>query len=153
MDTNFAILPDAMIFARLDAKARVLAALAQSFASTYGLDETDTLERLEQREVLGSTGFGRGVAIPHCRSTGVKRPTLVVIKLEMPVDFGSPDAIAVSLVFGLVSPENAGATHLHALAAISRLARDDAMRQNLLDAASPEELYALLTNQFMLDAA
>jgi nitrogen PTS system EIIA component len=153
MDTNFAILPDAMSFARLDAKARVLAALAQSFASTYGLDETDTLERLEQREVLGSTGFGRGVAIPHCRSTGVKRPTLAVIKLEAPVDFGSPDAIAVSLVFGLVSPENAGATHLHALAAISRLARDDAMRQNLLDVASPEELYAVLTNQFMLDAA
>lgn len=153
MDTNFAILPEAMIFARLDAKARVLAALAQSFASTYGLQEADTLDRLEQRELLGSTGFGRAIAIPHCRSTGVKRPTLAVIKLEAPVDFGSPDAIPVSLVFGLLSPENAGATHLHALAAISRLARDDAMRQNLLDAASPEELYALLTNQFMLDAA
>lgn len=153
MDINLVVLPEAVSFARLDAKPKVFAALAQSFAVAYGLDAAATLEGLEQREILGSTGFGRGVAIPHCRSTGVKRPTLAIIKLETAVDFGSPDAVPVALVFGLVSPENAGATHLHALAAISRLTRDEAMMQLLMDAETPEGLYALLTNQFLQDAA
>lgn len=153
MDINLVVLPEAVAFARLDTKPKVLTALAQSFASVYGLDEIATLELLEQREVLGSTGFGRGVAIPHCRSASVRRPTLAILKLEAPVDFGSADAVPVSLVFGLVSPENAGATHLHALAAISRLTRDETMMQLLMDAETPEGLFALLTNQFLQDAA
>ena len=153
MDINLVVLPEAVVFARLDAKPKVLASLARIFASVYGLDEIATLESLEQREVLGSTGFGRGIAIPHCRSAGVRRPTLAILKPDAPVDFQSPDAVPVSLVFGLVSPENAGATHLHALAAISRLTRDETMMQLLLDAETPEALYALLTNQFLQDAA
>lgn len=153
MDINLVVLPEAVTFARLDAKPKVIAALAASFAQAYGLDEAGVLEGLEAREMLGSTGFGRGIAIPHCRLAGVKRPTLALIKLESPVDFGSPDAVPVSLVFGLVSPENAGATHLHALAAISRLTRSEAMLQMLMDAETPEGLYALLTNQFLQDAA
>lgn len=153
MNINLVVLPEAVTFARLDTKTKVLGALARVFAAAYRLDEGATLELLEQREVLGSTGFGRGIAIPHCRSPQVRRPTLAIIKLEAPVDFGSPDAIPVGLVFGLVSPENAGATHLHALAAISRLTRDETMVQMLSEAATPEELYALLTNQFLLDAA
>lgn len=153
MDINLVVLPEAVTFARLDSKPRVFAALAASFAAAYGLDEASVLDGLEQREMLGSTGFGRGIAIPHCRIAGIKRPTLAVIKLEAPVDFGSPDAMPVSLVFGLVSPENAGATHLHALAAISRLTRSEAMLQMLMDAETPEGLYALLTNQFLKDAA
>jgi nitrogen PTS system EIIA component len=153
MDINLVVLPEAVTFARLDTKPKVLCALSRLFAQAYGLDETLTLESLQQREMLGSTGFGRGIAIPHCRSTQVRRPTLALIKLEAPCDFGSPDAIPVGLVFGLVSPENAGATHLHALAAISRLTRDETMMQMLMEAATPEELYALLTNQFLLDVA
>ncbi|MEO1048521.1 MAG: PTS sugar transporter subunit IIA, partial [Pseudomonadota bacterium] len=101
----------------------------------------------------GSTGFGKGVAIPHCRSADVNRPTLALLKLETPCEFAAADALPVSLVFGLVSPENAGATHLHALAAISRLLRDEATLQALLDADDAEALYALLTNQFLRDAA
>ena len=153
MNINLVVLPEAVTFARLDSKPKVLSALARVFAAAYGLDEGATLELLEQREALGSTGFGRGIAIPHCRSSGVRRPTLALIKLETPCEFGSPDAIPVGLVFGLVSPENAGATHLHALAAISRMTRDETMVQMLNEAATPEELYALLTNQFLLDAA
>jgi PTS system nitrogen regulatory IIA component len=153
MDINLVVLPAAVTFARLDSKSKVLAALAVSFASAYGLDEGAVMEGLEQREMLGSTGFGRGIAIPHCRLATVKRPTLAVIKLEAPVDFGSPDVVPVSLVFGLVSPENAGATHLHALAAISRFTRSEAMVQLMMEAETPEALYALLTNQFLQDAA
>jgi nitrogen PTS system EIIA component len=153
MNTNIVILPEAVTCVDLDTKPQVLSHLAHAFAAVYGLDEAATLESLEQREALGSTGFGRGIAIPHCRSSGLKRPSLALIKLTQPVDFGSPDAIPVTLVFGLVSPENAGATHLHALAAISRLTRDEAMLETLAEAASAEALYALLTNQFLRDAA
>ena len=153
MDVNITLAPEAVAIENLDSSAQILSRLSDLFANTYGLDAVDVLDGLEQREALGSTGFGRGVAIPHCRSTAVKRPTMALLKLEQPVDFKSADAIPVSIVFGLVSPENAGATHLHALAAISRLARDEAMLGALLDAPDTEALFALLTNQFLRDAA
>jgi nitrogen PTS system EIIA component len=153
MDVNLALSPQAILFARLDTKPRVLAATAQLLAGAYGLDEGEVLENLETREALGSTGFGRGVAIPHCRSKDVRRPSLALIRLETPIDFAAADARPVTLVCGLVSPENAGATHLHALAAISRLTRDEATMQMLADAPTTEAAYALLTNQFLRDAA
>lgn len=158
MDVSLTLRPEAV--ARFssdqcsaDSKDGVLAALADQFASVYRLDAADILDGLQQREALGSTGFGKGVAIPHCRSADVNRPTLALLKLETPCEFAAADALPVSLVFGLVSPENAGATHLHALAAISRLLRDEATLQALLDADDAEALYALLTNQFLRDAA
>ncbi|MDJ0643251.1 MAG: PTS sugar transporter subunit IIA [Erythrobacter sp.] len=153
MNVNFTLLPEAVTVADLGSKREVLTQLSQVFSEVYGLDRDLILEGLEQREALGSTGFGRGVAIPHCRSDKVKRPTVVLLKLEQPVDFSSADAMPVSVVFGLVSPENAGATHLHALAAISRPTRDEGMLQMLLDAPDGDALYAVLTNQFLRDAA
>lgn len=153
MNVNFSILPEAVAVARIDSAQQILEHLAQTFAKAYGVDAGVVQEGLEQREMLGSTGFGRGVAIPHCRSGEVNRPTVALLKLEAPVDFKSADSIPVSLVFGLISPENAGATHLHALAAISRIARDDAILAALLDAPDSEALFAVLTNQFLRDAA
>ena len=153
MDVNITIVPEATALAPLESRSAILSRLSHIFAETYGLDADEVLEGLEQREASGSTGFGRGVAIPHCRSASVKRPTAALIKLEHPVDFKSADAIPVSIVFGLVSPENAGATHLHALAAISRLTRDEAMLNALMDAPDAEALFALLTNQFLRNAA
>ena len=153
MDVNLDLSPQAIAFARIDTKPKVLARMAQLLSDAYGLNEGDVLESLEAREALGSTGFGRGVAIPHCRSKNVRRPSLAMIRLEAPIDFASADARPVSLVCGLVSPENAGATHLHALAAISRLTRDDMLLQMLADAPDTDAIYALLTNQFLRDAA
>lgn len=153
MNVNLAFSPQAILFARLDSKPKVLTSTAQLMADAYGLDPAEVLENLEAREALGSTGFGRGVAIPHCRAKHVRRPSLVLIRLEAPLDFAAADALPVTLVCGLVSPENAGATHLHALAAISRLARDEAMLQMIADAPDTEAVYALLTNQFDRDAA
>lgn len=153
MDVNLALLPQAIALARLDSKPKVLARMAQLLSAAYGLDESEVLEGLEAREALGSTGFGRGVAIPHCRSKGLRRPSLAVLRLDPPIDFAALDAQPVALVCALVSPENAGATHLHALAAISRLTRDEAMVQMLADAPDAEAIYALLTNQFLRDAA
>ena len=153
MDVNIAIKPEAVGLVRVESGHQVLKELSRLYASVYGLDADDVLEGLEQREALGSTGFGRGVAIPHCRSNRVSRPTMALLKLDQPVDFKAADAIAVGLVFGLVSPENAGATHLHALAAISRMVRDEAMLNALSEAPDAEALYAVLTNQFLRNAA
>ncbi|MEE4317493.1 MAG: PTS sugar transporter subunit IIA [Erythrobacter sp.] len=153
MDVNLALSPQAILFDRIDSKPKVLAAVAQLLADAYGLDRAEVLENLEAREALGSTGFGRGVAIPHCRSKDVRRPSLALIRLDAPLDFAAADARPVTLICGLVSPENAGATHLHALAAISRLARDEAKLQMLAEAPDAEAVYALLTNQFERDAA
>lgn len=153
MDINIVMQPDAVASARLDGKTQVLGKISEMFGRFYGLDTDEILEGLELRETLGSTGFGHGVAIPHCRSSAVKRPTMVLLRLDQPVDFGAADREPVSLVFGLVSPENAGATHLHALAAISRFARDDAMVQAIEDAPDADAMFALLTNQFLRDAA
>ena len=158
MDVNITIRPEAVAVVHSEngkgsSKHSVLSRLSDLFGEVYGLDSISVLEGLEQREALGSTGFGKGVAIPHCRSAEVKRPTMALLKLESPCDFKAADAVPVSLVFGLVSPENAGATHLHALAAVSRLLRDEAMLQALLDASDAEAHFALLTNQFLRDAA
>lgn len=153
MDINLALSSQAIAFARLDSKPKVLARTANLLATAYRLDESEVLENLEAREALGSTGFGRGVAIPHCRSKDIRRPSLALIRLEQPIDFGAADARPVALVCGLVSPENAGATHLHALAAISRLTRDETMLQMLAEAPTTEAAFALLTDQFLRDAA
>ena len=111
------------------------------------------LERILERETLGSTGFGRGVAIPHARIAGLDRPVVVFLRLERPVEFASADGMPVDCVFGLLSPDQAGAVHLQALAAISRLMRDDRMHARLLAAPDADSLYALLVNVIDRDAA
>lgn len=153
MDVNITLIPEAVALGRAETSQDILSMVSDIYASAYGLDAADILEGMEQREALGSTGFGRGVAIPHCRCTQVNRPTMALLKLDQPVDFKAADAIPVSMIFGLVSPENAGATHLHALAAISRLIRDESMLNALSEAADEEALFAVLTNQFLRNAA
>ena len=134
-------------------KDQVFAALAARFATVYGLQENTVLEALEERERLGSTGFGFGVAIPHARIEGIKRPVCVFFRLATAVAFDSADGMPVELVFGLLSPAQSGATHLHALAAISRMMRDEHMRDRLAAAPDDEAVYALLTSVSDRDAA
>ena len=153
MTPNFVLKPESVAIAHAGSKAEILAAMADIFARAWNLDAAIVLEQLEEREKLGSTGFGRGIAIPHARYAGVPRPVAALLKLEKPVDFDAADGLPVDLVFGLLSPENCGATHLHALAAISRMARDERMHEALSDADDAEALYALLTNVTDRDAA
>lgn len=153
MNVNFKLLPEAVWIAAANAKHAILEQLAERFAQVYGLERAVVLEGLEEREALGSTGFGRGVALPHARIEGIRRPVAALLRLESPVDFAAADGMPVDLVIGLLSPVGAGATHLHALAAISRLVRDDEMHRALVDAADAETLYALLTNATDRDAA
>lgn len=153
MTALFSLKPDAVECLRAGTKQAILEALAARFAASYGLDAVDVLERLEEREKLGSTGFGRNVAIPHARIDGLQRPAVVVLRLEEPVDFKSSDGLPVDVVFGLLSPESSGVGHLHALAAISRMVRDEKMHEALSDAPNAEAIYSLLTNATDRDAA
>ncbi|RZK00958.1 MAG: PTS sugar transporter subunit IIA [Novosphingobium sp.] len=153
MAALFTLLPEAVGAIRADSKSAILGLLADRFAAVYALDRGEVLSKIEQREKLGSTGFGRGVAIPHARVAGVTRPVAALLRLEAPVAFDSVDGRPVDLIFGLLSPEHAGATHLHALAAISRLMRDEEMHAALTAAPGPEAIYGLLCNVIDRDAA
>lgn len=145
--------PEAVAIVEAGDKQTIMVALAHAFADGWKLDEELVLERLEERERLGSTGFGRGVAIPHARFPDLHRPVAALLKLRHLVEFQAADGMPVDLVFGLLSPENSGATHLHALAAISRLVRDERTHEALSEAPDAEALFALLTNATDRDAA
>ena len=145
--------PAAVAIVADDSKDQILERLSAVFAHSYGLDAGEVRERLQERESLGSTGFGRGIAIPHARIEGLRRPVAALLKLEEPVDFDAADGMPVDLVFGLLSPESSGVTHLHALAAISRLARDERIHEALSEAPHEEALFGLLTNAEDRDAA
>lgn len=153
MELNYTLSPHALAIVTAGSKAAILEQLAERFAAAYRLDRDVVLEALDEREKLGSTGFGRGVAVPHARIDGINRPVTVFLRLTAPVEFDSADDLPVELVFGLLSPASAGATHLHALAEISRLMRDEALHEALLGADSAEALYALLTNVSDRDVA
>jgi len=153
MSFHFNIVPEAVGFAEPGSKAEVIAQMAALISRVYALNSAALEASLAEREARGSTGFGRGVAIPHARFAGVKRPVAGFLKLAKPVDFGSADGEPVNLVFGLVSPDQAGATHLQALAAISRLIREERVHAALCAARSEEELFGLLTNVIDRDAA
>lgn len=153
MHVIFKLLPEAVWVGDFADKRAILEALSVRFAKVYALDQVTVLEGLEEREALGSTGFGRQVALPHARIEGLSRPVAALLKLEEPVDFGAADRMPVDIVIGLLSPANAGATHLHALAALSRLVRDEDMHRALSEASDTETLYALLTNAADRDAA
>jgi len=153
MNALFTLLPEAVATVSVDSKPDILRHIADRFAAVYELSADEVLERIEERERLGSTGFGRGVAIPHARIPGLPRPVAVFLRLDAPVAFDAADGLPVDLVFGLLSPEAAGAAHLHALAAISRMMRDDAMHEALSSAPGAEAIYGLLSNVIDRDAA
>jgi len=153
MSALFTLLPEAVTTIPGSDKDSILSQLADLFAKVYDLDRTQVLDRIVEREQLGSTGFGRNVAIPHARLPGLSRPVAAVVRLGTQVDFNAADGMPVDLVFGLLSPDGAGATHLHALAAISRLMRDERMHAALIAAPSSEALFSLLSNVIDRDAA
>src|SRR5262249_48093290 len=127
--------------------------LARKAASITGLDAHDIYETLLQRERLGSTGVGRGIAIPHGRIATLPRIVSVFARLEEPIDFEALDGEPVSLVFLLLAPEHAGADHLKALARISRLLREPDTIEKLKIAKDRTALYSVLTQPATSHAA
>lgn len=153
MISHYAMKPEAVAIMSADDKQGILTGLAGLMARAWDLDAALVLEQLDEREKLGSTGFGRSVAIPHARIPGLKRSVGGLIRLTRPVDFASADGMPVDLVFGLLSPEQCGAMHLHALASISRLLRDERVHEALAEAPDADAMYSLLTNAMDQDAA
>jgi PTS system nitrogen regulatory IIA component len=140
------ITPDAVV-AHLKAanKKQALQELAARAAPVTKLPERRIFETLSEREKLGSTGMGQGVAIPHGRFGGIDRMIGVFARLDKPIDFEAMDDQPVDLMFALFAPEGAGADHLKALARVSRLLRNQAIVEKLRAATLPAALYALLT--------
>jgi len=109
---------------KANSKKQLLQLLAEKAAAVTGLPEREIFDTILQRERLGSTGVGNGIAIPHGKLGGVDRIRGVFARLENPVDFESLDDQPVDLVFLLLAPEGAGADHLKALSRIARVLRD-----------------------------
>ena len=110
-------------------------------------------EALMQRETLGATGVGNGVAIPHARLAGIEKVVGAFFKLDKPMDFSSVDRKPVDLIFALFAPENAGVEHLKALALVSRTLRDDSMCSKLRANSNSTTMYAILTEKMEYKAA
>lgn len=127
--------------------------LAQSLAHAHGVDAKQVAAVLGEREKLGSTGFGAGIAIPHGKLAGLDHIIGLFARLAAPIDYQAVDELPVDLVFVMLSPPEAGASHLKALAQVSRRLRDQNFVAKLRGAGSPDALYALWTAEEARDAA
>jgi PTS system nitrogen regulatory IIA component len=134
-------------------KRSLLQQLANLAAQRLGLDASAIHASLVEREQLGSTGFGQGVAIPHGKIEGLSRIYGLFARLSEPLDYKAIDGRPVDLVFLLLSPVDAGAEHLKALAAISRVTRNGATLEKMRGARSSDALAAVLMGADERDAA
>jgi PTS system nitrogen regulatory IIA component len=148
MNISDLLVPEAVIAAlKAQNKKQLLQELAARAAAQTGLPEKRILETLIERERLGTTGIGAGIAIPHGRMAGVSHITGVFARLESGLDYEAVDSQPVDLVFMLLAPENAGADHLKALARVSRLLRNQQACEKLRAASTTEAIYAILTDR------
>ena len=129
---------------RASGKKQLLQELSAQAAPLSGLEERRVFETLLQRERLGSTGIGDGIAIPHGKIPGLVRLFGLVARLERPVDFEALDGQPVEIVFLLLAPEGAGADHLKALARIARVLREPGIRDRIRAARDANAIYAVL---------
>lgn len=143
------------VIAKLPAtsKKQALQELAKRAAPITGLHERIIFDVLLERERLGTTGVGNGIAIPHGKLGDLDRLYGLFARLEKPIDFDSVDDRPVDLIFLLLAPEGAGADHLKALARVSRLLRDKKTCEKLRGSDEPDALYALLTESAASRAA
>jgi PTS system nitrogen regulatory IIA component len=146
--------PDAVMAAlSVPNKKSLFQQMAQLASKKRNLSAKLVIDRLVERERLGSTGCGGGVAIPHGKIDGLDEVVGVFARLSAPIDFAAIDDMPVDLVFLLLSPPDAGVEHLKALARVSRKLRDRSFVAKLRGAGSPDALYALFANGDARDAA
>lgn len=130
---------------QLTSKKRLFQELGELVASAYGLNAATAVDGLQERESLGPTGVGHGIALPHARLEDLDKIVGVFIRLEKPLDYDSVDRQPVDLIFGLFAPKDSGVDHLKALALVSRTMRDQAVCSKLRSNADPAKLHAILT--------
>src|SRR5438874_13562033 len=145
MPLDSLVAPNAVIPAlKVNGKKQALQELAAKAAELTGQNERAVFETLLQREKLGSTGVGNGIAIPHGKLPKLNKLFGLFARLDRPVDFEALDGQPVDLVFLLLAPEGAGADHLKALARVARLLRDPDVARKLRESRDAEALYAVL---------
>ena len=145
----------------IDVHATGLKQLFQEFAACLNtmadksirLDSHKIVQAALERERLGSTGVGNGVAVPHARIDGIDRIMTVFARLETPIDFQAIDDRPVDIVVFILAPKDAGSAHLRALAQVSRLLRSQAMRQRLRAAPNAHALFTLISEAHHASAA
>jgi PTS system nitrogen regulatory IIA component len=146
MRMNELIAADAILPAlKVSSKKQALLELSEVAGRVSGLPARAIFDTILQRERLGSTGAGNGVAIPHGKLADASRIFGIFARLEKPVDYDSPDGVPVDLIFLLIAPETAGADHLKALSRIARSLRDPTLTAKLRATRDADGLYALMT--------
>jgi PTS system nitrogen regulatory IIA component len=146
MEISDLLKPEAVISGlKASSKKQALQELAKHAAQITGVNDRRIFETLLERERLGTTGVGNGIAIPHGKLSDFKRLYGVFARMDKPIDFDAIDEQPVDLIFLLLAPEGAGADHLKALARVSRLLRDASVCEKLRGADTADGLYMLLT--------
>ena len=154
MDITDLISPDGILpNLRASSKKQALQELARKAADLTDLDSREIFDVLLERERLGTTGVGHGIAIPHGKLAKLDRPYGVFARLENPIDFDSIDDEPVDLVFLLLAPETAGADHLKALARVSRLLRDRSVCTKMRGCDTTDAIFALFSQVAASNAA
>lgn len=138
---------------QVTSKKRLFQQLGEIVATAYNLDASTAVEALQNRENLGPTGVGHGVALPHARIAGLDSVVGAFLRVEKPLDFDSVDRQPVDLVFTLFAPLDSGVEHLKALALVSRTMRDSTVCTKLRANTDPATLHALLTDTQTTKAA
>lgn len=154
MDLSKLLIPSAVrVVGQLTSKKRLFQELGELASSAYGLNAATAIDGLQERESLGPTGVGHGIALPHARLEDLSKIVGVFIRLEKPLDYDSVDRQPVDLVFGLFAPKDSGVEHLKALALVSRTMRDAGVVAKLRANSDAGKLHAILTEARTIQAA
>jgi len=154
MDISMILKSEAVrVISAVSSKKRLFHELGTIAETAYGVDQENAVEALQDRESLGPTGVGHGVALPHARLDGLDKVVGAMVLLEKPVDFEAVDRQPVDLVFALFAPSDSGVEHLKALARVSRTLRDTALCAKLRSNNDPSTLYTILTEAEAVQAA
>ncbi|MBL3703535.1 PTS lactose transporter subunit IIC [Sulfitobacter sp. BDSS02] len=154
MELSSILKPEAVrVYAAVSSKKRLFQEIGDVAHACHGINAPDTVEALLERESLGPTGVGHGVALPHARLPGLDSVVGVFVLLEKPLDFSAIDRQSVDIAFALLAPEESGVEHLKALALVSRTLREPTLCAKLRANHDPSKLYALLTSPTSVKAA
>ena len=154
MEFSNLLKPEAIrIFSSVSSKKRLLHDIAGIAEACYQTDYSQTVEALMERESLGPTGVGGGIALPHARLEQLDKVVGALVLLENPVEFDAIDKQPVDVVFGLFAPKSAGVEHLKALALVSRTLREQSIVAKLRSNPKPLTLYTILTEPANVQAA
>jgi nitrogen PTS system EIIA component len=133
------------VVGQLTSKKRLFQELGEIASQAYGLSAATAIDGLQERESLGPTGVGHGIALPHARLQGLTQISGVFLRLEKPLDYDSVDRLPVDLIFALFAPKDSGVDHLKALALVSRTMRDASVCAKLRANTDQAKLHAILT--------